>query len=109
MASSALAAGAPLPRQLCDEVLRCDGVLPIMRINLLKDMIGHLQGAPFRAEDGTAGARLGQCGDAPVAAALRPCFHAGYCMRCADDVLARALPCPMCRATVEGVQRIFLP
>ena len=48
------------------------------------------------------------CQDAPVAAALRPCFHAGYCMRCADDVLARALPCPMCRATVEGVQRIFL-
>ena len=49
------------------------------------------------------------CQDAPVAAALRPCFHAGYCMRCADDVLARALPCPMCRATVEGAQRIFLP
>ena len=49
------------------------------------------------------------CQDAWVAAALQPCFHAGYCMRCADEVLARALPCPMCRATVEGVQRIFLP
>ena len=49
------------------------------------------------------------CHDAPVAAALRPCFHAGYCTRCADDVLARALRCPMCRATVEGAQRIFLP
>jgi hypothetical protein len=49
------------------------------------------------------------CQDAPVAAALRPCFHAGYCMRCAGGVLARALPCPMCRAAVEGVQRIFLP
>ena len=69
MASSALAAGAPLLRQLRDEVLNCDGVLPIMLINLLKDMIDHLQGAPFRAEDGTAGARLGQCGEAPVAAA----------------------------------------
>ena len=69
MASSALAAGAPLRRQLRDEVLSCDGVLPIMLINWLKDMIDHLQGAPFRAEDGTAGARLGQCGEAPVAAA----------------------------------------
>ncbi len=49
------------------------------------------------------------CQDAPVAAALRPCFHAGFCLRCAGDVLARTLPCPMCRATVEGVQRIFLP
>ena len=67
MASSALAAGAP--RQLRDEVLSCDSVLPIMLINLLKNMIDNLQGAPFRAEDGTAGARLGQCGEAPVAAA----------------------------------------
>ena len=49
------------------------------------------------------------CQDAPVAAALRPCFHAGYCMWCAEEVLARSLPCPMCRATVEGVQRVFLP
>ncbi len=49
------------------------------------------------------------CLDAPVSAALRPCFHAGYCARCADEVLARKLPCPMCRAAVEGAQRIFLP
>jgi hypothetical protein len=49
------------------------------------------------------------CLDAPIGAALQPCFHAGYCMRCAGDVLERALPCPICRAAVEGVQRIFLP
>ena len=49
------------------------------------------------------------CWDAPVAAALRPCFHAGYCMPCAGQVLERALPCPECRAAVEGVQRIYLP
>jgi hypothetical protein len=49
------------------------------------------------------------CRDAPVAAALRPCFHAGYCAPCADEVLARALPCPICRGAVEGKQRIFLP
>jgi RNA recognition motif-containing protein len=49
------------------------------------------------------------CQDAPVGAALQPCFHAAYCMQCAGDVLARALPCPVCRAAVEGVQRIFLP
>ena len=69
MASSALAAGAPLRRHLRDEALRWDGVLPIMLINLLKGMVDNLQCAPFRAEDGTAGARLGQCGEAPVAAA----------------------------------------
>jgi hypothetical protein len=49
------------------------------------------------------------CHDAQVGAALRPCFHAGYCVRCADDVLARHMPCPMCRAPAAGVQRIFLP
>ena len=49
------------------------------------------------------------CHDAPVGAALRPCFHAGYCVRCADDVFARRMPCPMCRCATAGVQRIFLP
>ena len=49
------------------------------------------------------------CHDAPVSAALRPCFHAGYCGRCADRLISRYMPCPMCRGVATGVQRIFLP
>jgi hypothetical protein len=44
-----------------------------------------------------------------VNTALQPCFHACFCTGCADEVLKFKLPCPMCRATVEGKQHIFLP
>ena len=52
------------------------------------------------------------CLDAPVGAAITPCFHAAFCVGCANDLLARARParqCPMCRGEVGGVQRIYLP
>ncbi len=47
------------------------------------------------------------CMEAPIAAALRPCFHAALCVGCADSVLGSRMRCPLCRAEVEGVQRLF--
>ena len=44
----------------------------------------------------------------PVDAALRPCFHAGFCEDCAGMLARRGFACPICRGTVSGVQRIYL-
>jgi hypothetical protein len=49
------------------------------------------------------------CMDAGVAAVLRPCFHAAFCVDCADRIAAGRVPCPICRAPVERADRIFFP
>ena len=49
------------------------------------------------------------CMDAPVQAALKPCWHAQYCVQCAGRVHRDLGECGVCRGRTTGVQRIFLP
>ena len=44
----------------------------------------------------------------PVDAALKPCFHAGFCENCASMLESRGFACPICRGRVSGVQKIYL-
>ena len=44
----------------------------------------------------------------PVDAALKPCFHAGFCEDCAGMLEKRGFACPICRGRVSGVQKIYL-
>ena len=48
------------------------------------------------------------CLDNPVNTALTPCFHAGFCNSCAVTISYNRFPCPICRAPVTGLQRIYL-
>jgi hypothetical protein len=65
--------------------------------------------APAPAEPSAGAATCAVCIDAPVAAALRPCFHAAFCADCADIVVRAGMPCPICRAEVADSQRKFFP
>ncbi len=76
------------------------------RIGALFSAVGAAPpAAPAPAESGAATCAM--CLDAPVAAALRPCFHAAFCADCAESVVRARMPCPICRAAVAGSQRIF--
>ena len=44
----------------------------------------------------------------PVDAALKPCFHAGFCEDCAGMLERGGFACPICRGQVSGVQKIYL-
>ena len=48
------------------------------------------------------------CLDKPVNTALTPCFHAAFCNSCAVTISFNRYPCPICRARVNGLQRIYL-
>ena len=47
------------------------------------------------------------CFEADVDTALVPCGHYMLCARCAHNLVSREAPCPMCRAPVDSVLRVF--
>ncbi|CAM6106007.1 unnamed protein product [Calypogeia fissa] len=47
------------------------------------------------------------CWDAPAVAARIPCGHLAGCMDCLEAIKAEDWGCPVCRASIERVQRIF--
>eukprot|EP00769_Ergobibamus_cyprinoides_P004692 gnl/Ergobibamus_cyprinoides/879.p1 GENE.gnl/Ergobibamus_cyprinoides/879~~gnl/Ergobibamus_cyprinoides/879.p1 ORF type:complete len:366 (+),score=68.54 gnl/Ergobibamus_cyprinoides/879:134-1099(+) len=48
------------------------------------------------------------CLDRPCGTALTPCGHV-VCTSCAAELLKRAANCPVCRQTLNGSLRIFIP
>ena len=51
------------------------------------------------------------CFERAYAVATMPCMHVCLCLRCAERICHAAHPqerrCPLCRATIEGVLRVF--
>mmetsp|Transcript_10905 Transcript_10905/g.20550 ORF Transcript_10905/g.20550 Transcript_10905/m.20550 type:complete len:243 (+) Transcript_10905:79-807(+) len=47
------------------------------------------------------------CAAAPKDSALVPCGHKATCQRCAEQVRARGLGCPVCRSHIDTVVRVF--
>jgi len=47
------------------------------------------------------------CLERPPDTVLLECGHAGLCEICAGDLLRRRQPCPVCRATIARVARIY--
>ena len=49
------------------------------------------------------------CMSAPRATVLEPCRHAVACAACAAQLLARRLPCPVCRARITALEAATAP
>ncbi|CAN6213890.1 unnamed protein product [Urochloa humidicola] len=47
------------------------------------------------------------CLDAPVEGACVPCSHMAFCMPCLEDIKSKKGPCPICRATINQVIRLY--
>ena len=49
------------------------------------------------------------CMDADITHVCVPCGHIALCGTCAESMLAADAPCPLCRAAVSSVMRVYLP
>lgn len=47
------------------------------------------------------------CLENAIDAALKPCWHASFCLQCAELLRRMNMKCALCRRRVWGVQRIF--
>ncbi|CAA7398879.1 unnamed protein product [Spirodela intermedia] len=47
------------------------------------------------------------CVDAPVEAACVPCGHMAGCMACLNEVKMKEFGCPVCRADIERIMKIY--
>ncbi|CAL5079994.1 unnamed protein product [Urochloa decumbens] len=47
------------------------------------------------------------CLDAPVEGACVPCGHMAFCMPCLENVKSKKGPCPICRAAINQVIRLY--
>ncbi|CAA0817420.1 Putative E3 ubiquitin-protein ligase XBAT35 [Striga hermonthica] len=63
-------------------------------------------GAHERREDGS-GSSCTICLDAPLEGACVPCGHLAGCMSCLSEVKAKNWGCPVCRAKIDQVIRIY--
>ena len=63
----------------------------------------------MRAGEGTSGSSSSCviCNDAPVEAACVPCGHFAGCMACLTEVKMKAFGCPICRAQIDRIMRIY--
>jgi len=77
------------------------------------DAVGHEVSASTAALSGASGAaRLTQCVvccDRPTAAVLYRCGHQCACLRCAYYMHSQRLPCPLCRAPIDDIIRVYHP
>ncbi|CAA3021253.1 AMSH-like ubiquitin thioesterase 3 [Olea europaea subsp. europaea] len=55
----------------------------------------------------TASASCAICLDAPIEGACVPCGHMAGCMSCLNEIKAKRMSCPVCRAKVELVLRLY--
>ncbi|KAJ4968696.1 hypothetical protein NE237_015397 [Protea cynaroides] len=58
-------------------------------------------------EDGGASSSCVICLDAPVEGACIPCGHMAGCMSCLKEIKAKKWGCPVCRAPIDQVVRLF--
>lgn len=58
-------------------------------------------------EDKEAGSSCVICLDAPVEGACIPCGHMAGCMSCLNEVKAKKWGCPVCRAKINQVVRLY--
>ncbi|XP_058094562.1 putative E3 ubiquitin-protein ligase XBAT34 [Magnolia sinica] len=58
-------------------------------------------------EDGDASASCVICLDAPKEAACVPCGHVVGCMSCLNDIKEKGWGCPLCRAKIDQVVKLY--
>ncbi|PWA49304.1 Ankyrin repeat-containing protein [Artemisia annua] len=47
------------------------------------------------------------CLDAPVEGAFIPCGHMAGCMSCLTEIKGKILGCPVCRANIDQIIRLY--
>ncbi|OMO98209.1 Zinc finger, RING-type [Corchorus capsularis] len=62
--------------------------------------------APQTSEDGSPASCV-ICLDAPSEAACVPCGHVAGCMSCLNEIKAKKWGCPVCRAKIEQVIKLY--
>ncbi|KAF9605655.1 hypothetical protein IFM89_017998 [Coptis chinensis] len=58
-------------------------------------------------EDGTDSSSCVICLDAPVEGACIPCGHMAGCMSCLNEIKGKKWGCPVCRASIQQVVRLY--
>ncbi|XP_010246786.1 PREDICTED: putative E3 ubiquitin-protein ligase XBAT34 [Nelumbo nucifera] len=58
-------------------------------------------------EDGGASSSCVICLDSPIEGACIPCGHMAGCMSCLNEIKEKKWGCPVCRATIEQVVRLY--
>lgn len=97
---------------IADEIIHDDGSIhyPQIDATLPLDMSQHpLESSNARAEEkkdaGTSSCVI--CLDAPVEGACIPCGHMAGCMSCLNEIKAKKWGCPVCRAKIDQVVRLY--
>lgn len=63
--------------------------------------------AEQKKEDGVGSSTCVICLDAPVEGACIPCGHMAGCMSCLNEIKAKKWGCPVCRAKINQVIRLY--
>ncbi|KAK9724301.1 hypothetical protein RND81_05G062100 [Saponaria officinalis] len=74
------------------------------------DMSGVMEPSSSNNEDGSKKGKSSSCVicfDAPVEAACVPCGHMAGCMSCLNEIKAKNWGCPVCRANIDQVIKVF--
>ncbi|KAF5195634.1 hypothetical protein FRX31_014771 [Thalictrum thalictroides] len=58
-------------------------------------------------EDGSVSSTCVICLDAPIEGACIPCGHMAGCMSCLNEIQAKKWGCPVCRAKIQQVIRLY--
>jgi hypothetical protein len=69
---------------------------------------GHVSNEAAAATSSKGGAsQCVVCWDAPAEGVCIPCGHMAGCMNCLSEIKAKNWGCPVCRATIQQVIRVY--
>ncbi|XP_043693531.1 probable E3 ubiquitin-protein ligase XBOS34 isoform X2 [Telopea speciosissima] len=97
----------PIPEEIAD-----DGIhYPSIDLNSVDVSVSTVEDRTARKnegkEDGSASSSCVICLDAPVEGACIPCGHMAGCMSCLKEIKAKKWGCPVCRAKIDQVLRLY--
>ncbi|XP_073278898.1 putative E3 ubiquitin-protein ligase XBAT35 [Primulina huaijiensis] len=67
---------------------------------------GDISGVTVEKKDGSASSCT-ICLDSPLEGACIPCGHMAGCMSCLNEIKAKKWGCPLCRANIDQIVRIY--
>lgn len=74
-------------------------------VDVLSPSMGAILGKAKEGDHATSSCTI--CLDAPLEGACVPCGHMAGCMQCLNEVKAKGWGCPVCRAKIDQVIRIY--
>ncbi|XAR57433.1 hypothetical protein NMG60_11025576 [Bertholletia excelsa] len=106
--SSSLPSAPPIENAVIDDGPIHYPSIDSSPIDLSSSIVENLPAKPDeRIEDGSASSSCVICLDAPVEGACIPCGHMAGCMSCLNEVKGKKWGCPVCRAKIDQVIRLY--